>query len=319
MNAYLILAHSQPQQLGRLINAIDHETVDIYVHVDKSADLEKFITAVKAKSNVFFIEKRKTVTWMGYSTVVATLELLKVASSSRRYEYYSLISGADYPVKSNDYIAEYLQQSSEQLLSFWKLDDRRSWLHKIERYHHVDLMPIRGPEHKPYLHGYYWKLHHRCAKFIPKRKFVAGMEPYGGSPWWSLTHDCVLYVLDFVSKNEKFCNFFKYTLCPDDMFFQTVILNSPFADSSKNFTQYTEWSEQTAWKDKISETAMLPEDSFNLRYIDWSGEVDGNREIPALLDDRDFKKIVDSHCLFARKFDKNVSRCLLNRIDSEIR
>lgn len=318
MNAYLILAHSQPEQLARLVNAITNKHADIYIHIDKSIDIEKFKLPFSETKNVYFIGKRRTVTWMGYSTVVATLDLMK-AASSKKYKYYNLISGADYPIKSNNYINDYLENSSNELINFWKLSDRKSWLSKIEYYYHVDLMPLRGPEHRPRIHGYYWTLLHRIKKHFPKRIFLADLEPYGGAPWWSLTHECVQYILDYVSKNRKYCNYFKYTLCPDDMFFQTIVLNSEFASNAMNFEQYTEWSNQTDRKTKDEEKQMIAEDSFNLRYIDWSGEITGEREIPATLDDRDFVKLKESHCLFARKFDTTTSARLLDQIDDKLR
>lgn len=318
MHAYLILAHSQPKHLARLINAISNESVDIYIHVDKSADIDRFKQYAPSSNNVYFVENRQTVTWMGFSTVVATLDLMEIASR-KEYKYYNLISGADYPIKSNEYIMDCLDNSDLQLINYWKLSDRKSWLPKIEYYYHVDYMPIRGPEHKRYIHGYYWKLHHRFRKYMPKRKFIPGIESYGGAPWWSLTHDCVKYILDYVTKNKEYNNYFKYTLCPDDMFFQTIILNSGFATSSIHFQEYNEWSSTTPREVKDAENKMLPEDSFNYRYIDWSGEITGDREKPALLDNRDFKKLQASHCLFARKFDENASADLLDRIDKELR
>ena len=63
---------------------------------------------------------------------------------------------------------------------------------------------------------------------------------------------------------------------------------------------------------------MLPEDSFNFRYIDWSGESTGARETPALLDERDWGALVTTPCHFARKFDPVRSARLLDRIDAEL-
>jgi len=66
------------------------------------------------------------------------------------------------------------------------------------------------------------------------------------------------------------------------------------------------------------EADMLPEETFNYRYVDWSGEVTGERERPAVLDERDWEKIKSSKCHFARKFDPRRSAKLLDMIDREI-
>ena len=59
---------------------------------------------------------------------------------------------------------------------------------------------------------------------------------------------------------------------------------------------------------------MLAEDSFHLRYIDWSGD----RETPAIFDERDWRSIQNSSNLFARKFHSIRSAKLLGLIDQEL-
>jgi hypothetical protein len=52
-----------------------------------------------------------------------------------------------------------------------------------------------------------------------------------------------------------------------------------------------------------------------LHYIDWNDL----REDPAILDITDFEKISQSEALFARKFDEQKSRDLLDQIDARLR
>ncbi len=47
----------------------------------------------------------------------------------------------------------------------------------------------------------------------------------------------------------------------------------------------------------------------NLRYIDW---VARNGNNPAVLDETDFEKVMDSNAFFARKFEYPVSEKLMN-------
>ena len=68
-----------------------------------------------------------------------------------------------------------------------------------------------------------------------------------GAQWFSITHALALYLLE---KESEIREFFSDTYCPDEMFVQTEIVNSPFRDT-------------------------LPEHAFEndyascLRYIDW--------------------------------------------------
>jgi hypothetical protein len=63
---------------------------------------------------------------------------------------------------------------------------------------------------------------------------------------------------------------------------------------------------------------MLPEESFNLRHVDWSGEVTGKRGKPATLDETDWPALAQSPCHFARKFHPDRSRALMDLIDHEL-
>lgn len=76
-----------------------------------------------------------------------------------------------------------------------------------------------------------------------------------------------------------------HTLIPEEFFFQTIIMNSPY-------------------KENVVEK--------NLRYTDWSGK-NGSR--PSFLDETDYEKIIKSGDFFARKIDSNISDKLLKKIE----
>ncbi|MNL43127.1 Core-2/I-Branching enzyme [compost metagenome] len=120
-----------------------------------------------------------------------------------------------------------------------------------------------------------------------KRKIPAKMPKlYCGSTWWSLSRDCVGYVIDFTKTNNFVLNRFKHTLCSEEFYFQTVIMNSAFAKKVTN---------------------------NNLRHIDWIAR-NGNN--PAILDATDYDKLVQTDALFARKFEYPMSIELLGKIKS---
>ncbi len=65
-HAYLIMAHSRPNQLKKLIGLLDDERNDIYVHIDKNAKMfpvDEFDNICK-KSHLTIIE-RIPVLWGG--------------------------------------------------------------------------------------------------------------------------------------------------------------------------------------------------------------------------------------------------------------
>jgi hypothetical protein len=331
--AYLVLAHHQPALLARLVDQLLDRDAHVFVHVDRRADLRPFLEAFRGLSspwratNLHLAEERRKVAYFGFTTVEATLSLMRQATAFGRFSYHTLLSGADYPIKSREAIRDFFEGRDTEFLVYWLLDDRPSWKHKVEHYFLADYVPIRNlkrptarnawrlPRTFRYL---YWRAFARYKDRFPRRRYpFADLRPYGGSQWWSLTDGCVRFVLDYVAEHPEVVRFYRYTQCPDELFFQTIVMNSSYAGRAANHAEYVAWSAQASAA-VSSDRGMLPEDSFNLRYIDWSGGYRGERGYPAVLDDRDFERLRDSPCLFARKFEAVRSAGLLDRIDAEI-
>ena len=118
--AYLILAHHQPKQLLRLVKAIYTPNTVIYIHLDLKRDSKPFTTlfARHHLTDVLFIKDRVNVYWGGFSMVKATLNLMQKASADYPYKYYHLLSGSDFPIKSNEYIARFFSKSSKEYIGF---------------------------------------------------------------------------------------------------------------------------------------------------------------------------------------------------------
>jgi len=62
--AYLIQAHEDPENLLRMINALDDNN-DFFVHIDKKANIDPFCQLLKAKNNVFLMEDQNRIDVIG--------------------------------------------------------------------------------------------------------------------------------------------------------------------------------------------------------------------------------------------------------------
>jgi hypothetical protein len=120
-----------------------------------------------------------------------------------------------------------------------------------------------------------------------KRKFPAGYTPHGGWAYWCLSREHVEYVHRFAQAHPSFVKFFRFAKSADEIFFQTVLLNSPFKDRIVN---------------------------DDLRYVDWSS----NDCSPQILRGADLPKLAASPKLFARKFDAAVDAAVLDLIDKQL-
>ena len=82
--AFLILAHTDPIHLQKLVYSLDFEHFDIYIHIDKKQDITKFqFDQYTLKySELFIIQDREFVYWGDISIVHATVTLPPLKSSA---------------------------------------------------------------------------------------------------------------------------------------------------------------------------------------------------------------------------------------------
>ena len=78
-HAYLIMAHSCPNQLKKLIELLDDSRNDIYVHIDASADFPVETLDTVTKEAKLIITQRVPVRWADYSQMKAEFVLLETA------------------------------------------------------------------------------------------------------------------------------------------------------------------------------------------------------------------------------------------------
>lgn len=298
--AYLILAHDQPRHFQRLINALNSEDVHFFVHVDLKSNILEF-DCFKNMNNISFV-KRVSVNHGGFSLTQAMIHLIQAAARSGEFDYFIFLSGKDYPIKCNDFIFDFLKDSyPKNFIDFYPLNEQdRQFFVTISRYHFVDLIG-RSPQA--------FKLPLKIAqlilnKLLPRRSFVDRMLPYRGSQWICLNRPSVDYVVDFLNspKADKYINFFKYVWGSDEIFFQTLLLNSPHAAYCYHNEEETE---------KSRRYSLNENKAARLHHVDWSI----GRENPAVFDINDFSALQESDALFARKFSESKSEELLDCID----
>jgi len=294
--AYIISAYKRSDQLTRLVNKLHTPTSVFLIHVDKRTDHRQYrdmVSGIDHLSNVIFL-KRHNCYWGDFGHVRATLKgLAYLFDRTINFDYVFLLTGQDYPIKSSSGIAEFLNKvKGKEFIDYfslpsevWHNDD--GGLRRIEHWHFrlhnkyicLPSMQKSGSVLKKAIHSILNVIFH-------KRALPGNFKLFGGSSYWCLTKECAKFINDFVSENPKFVNFFKYVNIPDEIFFQTIILNSPFAQNVVN---------------------------DNLRFIVWSG---GSG--PRILRKVDLELIMQSKGLIARKFDSALDSEILDLIDSKL-
>ena len=119
--------------------------------------------------------------WRGwvFHLVELTVMLMREASLER-FNYCVLLSGSDYPIKSNIFIKKFFDTATKEFIGFWRLEDRPSWKHKIEYFYPIDLVPIYGHSkhiEKSYWRRLFWGRFFKYRWLMPKRSYLKGMIP----------------------------------------------------------------------------------------------------------------------------------------------
>jgi mannosyltransferase OCH1-like enzyme len=252
---------------------------DVYfiIHIDKKVNPDEFVNALPVSDNIIFSSRVK-VSWGGFGMIEATLEMIRTMYEHNiQPDYVHLISGQDFPLKSNREIMNFFYENcGKNFLEAHTIPSPRLSESGLNRIQYKWFIEDEGYQKASQLVEI-----QRQRKMI--RPFFDGVQPYNGSQWWSLTGDCVRWLYENCSPGNRLYDFYKYTFCSDEMLFHSMLFNSK-------------------WKGSITNN--------NLRYIDWGT----GPEYPKIWRNEDFERLVTSDKLFARKFDETIDIEILNKL-----
>lgn len=273
--AHLILAHSDPHQLGRLIDRLQHKDAYFFIHIDNKTAIDPF-AFLSEKHQVYMVKNRVNVQWGAYSIVQATLNGFKeILDSGLKIDYFNLLSGADYPLKSTKEIHTFFAKNKEQIfMEYYSIADE--WKEAIPRLTEYHLTHYSFP-------GKYY-LQKWLNRLTPARKMPDNLVAVGRSQWFSIPTEAGRYILDYLKNHPEVERFFKLTWAPDEIVFQTILFNSK-------------------WKDKMVNN--------NLRYIVWTK----GKASPETLTEKNKSELFATEALFARKFDRLKHPEIMNALD----
>lgn len=197
-HAFLIIAHNNWWQLKKLIECLDSDTHDIYVHVDKKSkdfDESYFKNSVTKSSLKFYREFE--VYWGGFSQVQVEMFLFKQAYTNG-YDEDALKGNPEITRRAKYY--HFLQNYRRRYAEKWK----NSFFTFCERVSLV-LQIVFGVNRVKNLD---WEIKY-------------------GSQWVSITDELVKVIL---ANEEKITSVFSYTNCADELFIQTIAYNCGFTD-----------------------------------------------------------------------------------------
>jgi hypothetical protein len=271
----LIHAHKDLDQLNTLVGQLCDQDFHLYVNLDRKSAIDPARLHPAAR----LVAPRVDVRWGGFSQVEATLNSLRqIIKQVASFDKVVFLSAQDFPLLPNEGLKQELARVAGKEL--------------------LDTRPV-GPGGWPvaFRYQYFYRegggraerlacaLANRALRLCKRtRRAPAGLVLYGGSSWWALSRECITELLARIEREPSIVRFFQTVLCPDEMFFQTLVMNSRFRGR------------------------VL---SQNFRYIQWPAH--GSRN-PKVLDEADFERIRASNAHFCRKLDSRQSAGLLHRL-----
>lgn len=278
---YGILAHTGADQLSKLIDRLADgpEGDRIVLHLDRKSDLwrlQRDRFAAHPSGKIVLVPDPVKVVWADHSQVAAQCRLMREALG-RPFDYFHLISGADWPIAPRDRIAADIascgarrpafanicEGSQEDQMQHWWLADRGALLKRFPRV-------LANVEHTQRRLGHLFSQSLKKAGI--ERGRYEGLPWAKGSSWYSLPRDIAVDAHAEISRmlgNGRL----RFTRCADEHAVQTILLRRH--------------GERIA---------------SDRRYIDWSA----GESHPKLLTREDRESIAASGAWFGRKFDRNV-------------
>ncbi|WP_242155161.1 beta-1,6-N-acetylglucosaminyltransferase [Aestuariivivens sediminis] len=285
IHTILITAYKNLSQLEQLVDFFEESSFRIYIHLDKKGRYdETVLERIKNKAQVQMLVQKYRVNWGGVNHLKAYLLLAQEALLTESSSYFHLITGQDFPIVSKTKFLSFFSNQPEgkkkDYIKYVPLPNP-NWhygggVDRLKYYHFYDVLDSK--RHKRFIR----KLVRLQKKMGLERSFSKSFPAmYGGSTYWSLTKESLSYVVNYTLQNPRYLKRFNYSFCAEEIYFQTLLCNSPLKNNMVN---------------------------TNLRYIDWSKD---RGSTPVVLDMRDYDKLAQSSCLFARKFDDESSDLIL--------
>lgn len=278
--AYLILAHNNLDHLALLINSLNNSSISFIIHLDSKTDVDFNELSKKFQSgiNLIFLKNRINISWGGFSMFEAILNLISHAVQYVEFDYLSLISGNDFPLKKPEEILSDLKKfNGKEFIDYHPLPHIQ-WPGNggTDRYKYYWMIDNLGWENSEYF-VYQQQIQQSV------REFPSNLKPYGGSMWFTITKSCSVFIYSFLMQNPSILSFFRYTLISDELIIPTIVLNSPFKYNTVR---------------------------DNLRFIDWS---EGKMH-PKTFTISDFESLARSNAHLARKFDSALDQGIIDKL-----
>ncbi len=254
--AVLLQCHKQAEQINGLLDSLRHPDVDVYIHVDRKSNVEKALR-LHERMHLLPDAVRVDVQWGNISQVDATQNLMQYASNHGRYDFYWLISGQDVLLKPMGHIVELFAQ--DPLHAWISVSEGKLFSKRCQLYY-PRWMIGRSILRRGIKKLYILATGGNCRTFrVFQRSGSPVAQFYFGSSWWALPGRDVLWMLEYMEAHPRYKEYLRNSVCPDECFFQTLYMLSPFEKKYRGCPCYVKWSGGRGGSPDILKMEDLPQ------------------------------------------------------------
>jgi hypothetical protein len=209
--AFIISAYKEPGLLKRLVGRLSGHRCA--VHIDAKVDFAPFAQELSTASEVAYLP-RHVCHWGRSGHISASIEGLRWFLHGEG-DYVVLLTGQCYPLRP--------------------LEDFEAWLEGLSGCSVISHSPFPHPRWR---HGGFNRVQQFHVRVFGKalhlrlwpRRLPLRLWPYGGSSYWCLSRAAAEYIMETVDRSPELLKFFRHAWIPDEIFFQTILANSPMKD-----------------------------------------------------------------------------------------
>jgi hypothetical protein len=307
MIAAMIMCHKNLEQVNRLVQALSHPEIDIFIHIDKKCKEENRITRADL-GGLYFVENRISGYLDDRSLIDITLSMINLAKTEenmgKHYDYFMLLSGQDYPIRDMPFIVNSLRESYPMPFIDCNGGGKNN-----------PVIRSKFGKRKLILKMRFYAMHR--LKWFPRIIIRAGMriitkllfalhlsdyyyfekhniEMHCGSAWWILPDAIIDYILK--EMDQPYVNRLLATDTPEETFFQILSRRSPMGALVKVKDQKEKQASKT-----------------------WAYFHDIDKPMakhPYTFTKNEYRKLIESDYWFGRKFDTTVDPEIMDMLDN---
>lgn len=255
MHGVVVTAYRDFPQLANVLAAL--EDAKVHLHVDQKAEFSTDQWEYLRRLPGVDVVSAHNVGWGAIAHLHAIIDGVESILRDDSVELVHVISGQDYLSRP---LSEYenVRDPSLAYLSVTEVTDQPTLLHRFRTRFEFPGHDLRDPE--------VWAADQQSIAehtAAGKLRETLGTMPklFKGMIWCSLPADMARYCVEVARTDEAFMDDLHHTRIPEEFFFPTVLMNSPFSERvSRTSSHFMVWTKGRA---RNSGPAVLEEQDLN--------------------------------------------------------